>query len=92
MIEEMNRRAALRLGLLVAASVVTRPGLAPSAAECRKTEPDTQGPFYLPGAPTRIALAAPARRRASRAPGARARLMRRRRARRRTARRRPPSP
>jgi catechol 1,2-dioxygenase len=58
-LEKMNLRAALRLGLLAAAAVVTRPEPARSAPECRPTEPDTQGPFYLPGAPTRIALAAP---------------------------------
>src|SRR5258708_36329649 len=55
----MNRRVAIRLGLRAPASVVSRPGLARSAPEGRPTGPDTQGPFYLPGAPTRVALAAP---------------------------------
>ena len=59
MTEAMNRRTALRLGLLATAFAATRPVLAGSTEECRPTQPDTQGPFYLPGAPSRGAIAPP---------------------------------
>jgi catechol 1,2-dioxygenase len=59
MIETMTRRAALRLGLLATALSAIRPAPVRSAQECRPTQSDTQGPFYLPGAPSRIAIAGP---------------------------------
>jgi len=59
MTESLNRRAALRLGLWATVFAATRPLPAWSVAECRPTQTDTQGPFYLRGAPTRLAIAAP---------------------------------
>jgi catechol 1,2-dioxygenase len=59
MIETMTRRAALRLGLLATTLTVTRPALGRSAQECQPTQADAEGPFYLPGAPSRISIAGP---------------------------------
>jgi catechol 1,2-dioxygenase len=61
----LDRRAFLRLmtlfpaplaGLL-AALASGAPGAARAQAKCRPTRPDLQGPFYVPGAPYRIAIA-----------------------------------
>lgn len=53
----ISRRAALRLGLTAALAAVAP--LPARAAACQATRPDLEGPFYVPGAPARAAIAAP---------------------------------
>jgi catechol 1,2-dioxygenase len=62
----LSRRAVLRFLTLFAARpagvlavVAGRAGVARAGGRCAPTQADLEGPFYLPGAPSRIAIAPP---------------------------------